>query len=85
MKSNRIISIVVFGLIVVITPLIFALKKQDNVPVIKQKKTAITPLLNQEDWSAFEAIENGVKEVFIGKSDSLHALSENNFGTQLIK
>lgn len=60
MKSNRIISIVVFGLIVVITPLIFALKNQDNAPVLKQKNTAITPLLNQEDWSAFEAIENKI-------------------------
>jgi acetylglutamate kinase len=35
--------------------------------------------------NAFQAIEKGVKEVFIGKSDSLHALSENNFGSQLTK
>ncbi|WP_395627411.1 acetylglutamate kinase [Daejeonella sp.] len=33
--------------------------------------------------NAFEAIENGVKEVFIGKSDALTGLNQNNFGTRL--
>jgi acetylglutamate kinase len=33
--------------------------------------------------NGFEAINNGVKEVFIGKSDSLSDLNQNNFGTRL--
>jgi acetylglutamate kinase len=33
--------------------------------------------------NAFEAINNGVKEVFIGKSDSLSDLNQNSFGTRL--
>jgi acetylglutamate kinase len=35
--------------------------------------------------NAFEAIKNGVKEVYIGKSDALAGLNKNNFGTRLIK
>lgn len=35
--------------------------------------------------NAFEAIERGLKEVCIGKSDSLSSLNEHNFGTRLTK
>jgi acetylglutamate kinase len=35
--------------------------------------------------NAFEAIEKGLKEVCIGKSDSLSSLNEHNFGTRLTK
>ena len=35
--------------------------------------------------NAFEAIEQGLKEVCIGKSDSLSSLNEHNFGTRLTK
>lgn len=35
--------------------------------------------------NAFEAIKNGVKEVYIGKSDNLKGLNQNNFGTRLTK
>jgi acetylglutamate kinase len=35
--------------------------------------------------NSFEAIQNGVKEVFIGKSDALSGLNQNNFGTRLTK
>jgi acetylglutamate kinase len=35
--------------------------------------------------NAFEAIEKGLKEVCIGKSDSLTSLNEHNFGTRLTK
>lgn len=33
--------------------------------------------------NAFEALNNGVKEVLIGKSDSLSDLNQNSFGTRL--
>ncbi len=35
--------------------------------------------------NAFEAIDQGLKEVYIGKSDSLSLLNEHNFGTRLTK
>lgn len=35
--------------------------------------------------NAFEAIKQGLKEVCIGKSDSLSLLNEHNFGTRLTK
>jgi acetylglutamate kinase len=35
--------------------------------------------------NAFEAIGQGLKEVCIGKSDSLSSLNEHNFGTRLTK
>lgn len=35
--------------------------------------------------NAFDAIENGVKDVFIGSSDDLYLLEKNKFGTRLMK
>ena len=63
MKSKRIVSIVVFGLIVVITPVIFALKSQVNAPLkrtINELNTDNKVSFNQTDWNAFESIEQKI-------------------------
>jgi CubicO group peptidase (beta-lactamase class C family) len=63
MKSKRIVSIVVFGLIVVITPVIFALKSQVNTPLkstINELNTNNKVSFNQTDWNAFASIEQKI-------------------------
>lgn len=63
MKSKRIVSIVVFGLIVVITPVIFALKSQVNAPLkktINELNTNNKVSFNQTDWNAFASIEQKI-------------------------
>jgi CubicO group peptidase (beta-lactamase class C family) len=59
MKSNRIFSLVVFGLIVVITPVIFALKSQVNEKKISDSfSVKAKARINLEDWTSFETVEN---------------------------
>lgn len=64
------------SLIKSINPEIYSVLKKDG--VINE---GMIPKLD----NAFEAIKKGVKEVCIGKSDSLSDLNQNNFGTQLTK
>ncbi len=64
------------SIIKTINPVLYSALKHDE--IINE---GMIPKLD----NAFEALERGLKEVFIGKSDALSSLNKNNFGTRLTK